>query len=265
MSQNSENDYRVPALSRGLTILEMFNQRERVLTTQDFARHLGVSVSSIYRIIQTLVDARYLRKVARNSYELGPAVVSPGFSYMAGRDVVDVAAPHLNRLRDATSVSCHLGIRDSRDVLYVYRSLAAQRLSVNVPVGTRLPCHSSAMGRVLLSLVSDEELGQLYLGSQLDGVPRPHPQSLPELRRLIREDNARGYAVSFSDYAIAIAAPIRNYANEVVAAVNISGPEVYMQDEAIHQEVREQLLNTAAAISKEMGCPERIDRALKSV
>ena len=253
VTDSVEKDYTVPALARGLSILEMFSPQQRVLSTNEFAENLGVSTSSIYRIVQTLTDMQYLSKVARNTYELGPAVVSRGYTFMASRDIVDIAAPHLNQLRDATSVSCHLAIRDGRDTIYIYRALASQRLSVNVPVGTRLPCHANALGRVLLSGISDESLGQLYLGTQLDGVPQPSPQSLPELRQRIEQEREQGYALSQSDFATAIAAPIHNYANEVVAAINISGPDIFMQGESIHQTITQQLVNTAASISAELG------------
>lgn len=249
----TDKDYTVPALARGLSIIEMFSPEQRVLSTNDFAEQLGVTTSSIYRIVQTLTDKQYLAKVARNTYELGPAVVSRGYTFLASRDMVDVAAPHLNQLRDATSISCHLAIRDGRDTIYIYRALASQRLSVNVPVGTRLPCHANALGRALLSGINDEALGQLYLGTQLDGVPQPNPQSLPELRQRIKDEVAQGYSVSHSDYATAIATPVRNYANEVVAAINISGPDILMQGENIRDEITRQLLETAASISAELG------------
>lgn len=253
MTDSAEKDYTVPALARGLRIIELFSHQQRVLSTNDFAEHLGVSTSSIYRIVQTLTDMQYLQKVARNTYSLGPAVVSRGYAYLASRDIVDVAAPHLNQLRDATSVSCHLAIRNHHDTLYIYRALASQRLSVNVPVGTRMPCHSNALGRALLSGLTDDELGQLYLGIQLDGVPQPSPQSLPELRQRIQNETSQGYSISQSDFATAIAAPVRNYANEVVAAINISGPDIFMQGESINQAIIQQLLNTAAVISAELG------------
>ncbi|MEH6575501.1 MAG: IclR family transcriptional regulator [Amphritea sp.] len=253
MTTPADKDYTVPALARGLNILDMFSQQQRVLSTNDFAEHLGVSTSSIYRIVQTLTDMQFLKKVARNTYELGPAVISLGYSFLASRDIIDVSAPHLNQLSDATSVSCHLGIRERRDTIYIYRALASQRLTVNVPVGTRLPCHSNALGRALLSGLSDDELGRLYFGAQMDGVPKPNPQSLPELRKRIKEENTQGVAINQSDFATAIAAPIRNYANEVIAAINISGPDIFMRGDEIMSEITLQLLNTAAAISAEMG------------
>jgi len=96
--KREESGYTVPGLARGLMIVEMFNASKRVLSTQDFAEQLRVTPSSIYRVVQTLTDMGYLSKLARNTYELGPQVISNGFSYLASRDMVDIAAPHLQQL-----------------------------------------------------------------------------------------------------------------------------------------------------------------------
>jgi DNA-binding IclR family transcriptional regulator len=243
-------DYHVPALSRGLQIIEMFDKERRVLNTQDFADHLGVSASSTYRIVQTLLDMGYLEKVTRNAYELGPQVVSRGFAFLAGRDLVDIAAPHLNKLRDNTSISCHLAIRDGLETVYIYRSQASQRLSVNIPLGSRLPCHTNAMGRVLLQQLSEIELNAMYQTQQLDSYPVPHPQSLPELKTLLRKEWEQGFSSNMSDNATAIAVPITNYLGKTVAAINISGADQIMNNQEQFEIAKEQLLNTAKAISQ---------------
>ncbi len=247
--KREESGYTVPGLARGLMIVEMFNSSKRVLSTQDFAEQLGVTPSSIYRVVQTLTDMGYLSKLARNTYELGPQVVSNGFSFLASRDMVDIAAPHLQQLRDATSISCHLAILDGRDIIYIYRALASQRLSVNVPVGTRLPAHVTALGRALLSAHSERDLRQLYFGLQMDGYGSQHPQNLPQLSQLLETEKKQGYALSRSDNATAIAVAIHNHSGDIVAAINISGSDVIMQSGTF----KRQLLGASNLISQELG------------
>ena len=53
MTKNTE--YHVPALSRGLQIIEMFDKEKRVLNTQDFADNLGVSASSTLSYCANLI------------------------------------------------------------------------------------------------------------------------------------------------------------------------------------------------------------------
>lgn len=248
-----DSDYRVPALQRGLNILQMFNAQQRSLSSNLMAERLGVSVSAIYRILVTLTDMGYLHKLSKNTYELGPQVLCDGFAYLASRDLVDIAMPHLNALRDRTSLSCHLSIREQTDSLYIARAYAAQRLSVNIPIGTRIPCHCTAMGRMLLSGLTPMALDQLYQHVRLDDYPTPAPKTLPELQQLLERDRERGWILHRSDYSTAIACAVRNHQGEVVAAINLSGPEAIMDSPVARERYRENLQQCAEAISRELG------------
>lgn len=245
--------YIVPALQKALRLLEMFSADRRTLTVADFATSLGVSASSIYRIVFTLTEMGYLHKTGRNTYELGPQVISRGFSYLAAREILQIAVPYVNRLRDDTSMSSHLAIREGTEAIYIYRALAPQRVSVNVPVGSRFPCHTIAMGRMLLTALNDDELATLYQGVRIDGYPAPTPQTLLELKERTAADRAAGWALDYSDHSTAIAAPIRDYVGQVVAAINVSGPDTVMYADGVQDVLRAALLKTAHAISRELG------------
>lgn len=254
---SKEIDYTVPALYRGLKILELFDSQNRILTTQDFADALEVTTSSIYRIVTTLTEMNYLDKVAKNTYQLGPQVISHGFSYLASRDIVDIVMPHLSALRNLVSMSCHLSVREGQDAVYIYRSFASQRLSVNVPVGTRIACHSCAMGRILLTDLDEPELDALYQHVRLDGYPAPAPRTLPELKQTIANDRTTGWVIHRSDYATAIATGLKDYQGRIVAAINVSGPDALIDGDAYMTELKQQLLATAERISFELGSIER--------
>ncbi|MFP5302018.1 IclR family transcriptional regulator [Cobetia sp. SIMBA_158] len=253
LAASRENDYTVPALFRGLRILEMFSSSRKVLTTNDFAEELGTSNSAIYRIVITLTDMGYLKKIARNTYELGPQVISLGFSYLASRDLVEVVAPHLDTLRDQTTMSCHLSVREGTDAIYLYRAFAAQRISVNIPIGSRLPCHVSAMGRILLTVLGEDELQQLYRQIRLDDYPPPAPQNLPALKDAIEEARRQGWVESRSDYATAIATGLYDHTGHLVGAINISGPDAMMADERRRLLLRGALMDCARHINHELG------------
>lgn len=255
-----DTDYRVPALQRGLSILQMFGAAQRTLSMNDIAENLGVSVSAVYRIVHTLCEMDYLRKLGKNSYELGPQVVSDGFSYLTSRDLVDVSLPYLNALRDRTSLSCHLSIREQTDSLYLYRAFAAQRLSENIPIGTRIPCHCTAMGRMLLTGLDASELNNLYQHARLDDYPPPAPKTLPELRQLVEGDRERGWVLHRSDYSTAIACAVYNHLGAVVAAINLSGPEAVMDNDSALQSYLEALQQCAREISRELGASARHGR-----
>ncbi|WP_150658137.1 IclR family transcriptional regulator [Pseudomonas fluorescens] len=248
-------DYMVPALQRGLSILGMFDANVRSLSINDIARQLGITPSSCYRILFTLNEMGYLNKSGAY-YELGASVISTGFSYLASRDLVDVAMPYLNRLRDHTSLSSHLSIREQTESLYIYRAFAVQRLSVNIPIGTRIACHCTAMGRVLLSGLNEAEVDSLYQNIRLDDYPAPSARTLTELQIMLAGDRDRGWVVHRSDYSTSLAAGIKDHTGHIIAAANLSGPDAVMDSPGTQEHLLEKLLSATQAISTALGAPQ---------
>ena len=254
--QKGNTDYMVPALKKGLQILELFSVRQRVLTIGELAERLEVSTSAIYRTVVTLTEMHYLKKAGRNAYELGPMVLSRGFCYLASRDILNMAAAHLDELRDETSASCHLAIREGVEAIYIYRAASPQIMMVNVPVGTRFPCHTVAIGRALLCGLNDETLRKRYSGVPLDGYASGGINSLPQLLVAVAEIRRTGISVSGSDYSTAIATPVRDYTGNVVAAINVSAPDFIIETPGVREHLTGCLIRTGRTISTGMGWPE---------
>ncbi len=251
----AHRDYIVPALKKGLQILEMFSARQQVLTLAEIAHRLDLSTSAIYRTVVTLVEMGYLKKVARNVFELGPMVLSRGFSYLAARDIVTVAVPLLDKLRDDTSASSHLAIREGIDALYLYRAVSPQLIMVNIRVGTRLPCYNTAIGLALLVGLDNTTLRELYSGVALDGR-NGSIQSLPQLLSVIETVRESGISINSSGCSTAFAAPVRDYHGNVVAAINVSVPDFAADQPDTRHHLQKCLRATACSISAILGWEE---------
>ena len=155
--------YLVPALVRGLSILGKLSAANGNPTLSEVAALLGVTRSSAYRLLYTLGHLGFVEYDARTkTYALGPQVLALGYGYLASRDITDVAMPHLERLRDRTGWSAHLGELHNREVVYLARVATRRMVSSTVHVGTRLPAHATTMGRILLSGLSDDEIRARY-------------------------------------------------------------------------------------------------------
>lgn len=246
--------YNVPGLERGLRVLQLFDRNRPVLSAADMARALGIPRSTAFRIAQTLEPLGFLVRDG-DAYRIGPAVLRLGFEYISSLDITDLARPLLERLRDDSGVSAQLVIRDGRDVVVVMKAAAASAFASSVNVGARLPAHATILGRVLLADADDETLEALYPGGKLVKVSPHTPRTLAELKRLLRQDRARGYAVSESFFEAgvsAIAAPVHDGSGKTIAAVSITLHRPTFDSADTRERLIQRVLHAAAELSHQL-------------
>jgi DNA-binding IclR family transcriptional regulator len=247
--------YLVPALIRGLEILQTLSGERRKFTLTEVAASLGVTRSSAYRLLYTLGHLGFVDYDAdQKSYSLGSQVLRLGYGYLASRDLVEVAMPHLIRLRDRTGWSAHLGELHGRDVVYLARVATRRSIASTVHVGTRLPARTTTMGRVLLSGLRDHDLRELYRDESFEAGKAAG--SLTELVEQIGHDRALGAVVQNSVYepgVASVAAPIRDVTNRIVAAVNISIVALFTNDAELNGMLKDEVVAAAQAISRDLG------------
>jgi DNA-binding IclR family transcriptional regulator len=253
----ADERYLVPALVRGLSILSMLSSADSSPTLSEVAASLGVTRSSAYRLLYTLGHLGFVEYDSRaKTYALGPQVLALGYGYLASRDIPAVALPHLERLRDRTGWSAHLGELHGCEVLYLARVPTRRLVSSTVHVGTRLPAHATSMGRVLLSGLTDDEIRQRYqqdMGRPLDLSPY---SSVAALLEQIAGDRLNGAVVQNAVYEAGVAsaaAPIRDVTNRVVGAINISAVSTLISEAELNGPLKEEVVAAAALISRDMG------------
>lgn len=246
--------YLVPALIRGLSILQNLSGERRRLTLSEVAASLKVTRSSAYRLLFTLSHLGFvLFDTETKTYALGPEVLRLGYGYLAARDLVEVATPHLVRLRDRTGWSAHLGELQGRDVVYLARVATRRSIASTVHVGTRLPARATTMGRILLSGLSPAEVRELYRDEPFSGAEQG---SLAELIGQLADDAQAGVVVQNSGYepgVASIAAPIHDMSGRIIAAINISAVALLTSDAELNGPLKAEVIATAQAISRDLG------------
>ena len=219
--------YMVPALEKGLNMLQLFGQNGELSFTQ-VCQRTGLPKASVYRTVQTLEQMRFLtRNSISGSYSLGISVLRLGFDYLSSMDIVQIGRPVIQRLRDTTSYSAQLCVLDGRDIVYVARASAVGEAAAAVGVGTRLPAHCTAIGRVLLMALPQQDLSQLFPEPRFSFTTEQGPKTPQELIELLGSDYRRGHAISESFYqpgVSAVAYPLRDRDGNVVASISVMVP-----------------------------------------
>ncbi|MGP1358829.1 IclR family transcriptional regulator [Roseicyclus sp.] len=245
---SDKDPYAVPALVRGLTLLQAFTPQRPEQTMAQLAQTLGITRSAVFRTVHTLVQEGFLLPVGDGShFRLGPAVLRVSYGYLASRELLEVAQKPLEAMRDALDWSGHLGVLDGRHILYLIRLPASDGLSSLVHVGSRLPATMTAMGRVLLTQKTEAQMRRL-----LEGQPKA---SIDRVLAAWAKDRTRASVIhngSFETGLCSVAAPIFDMSGDIVAAISAT-----KQTDAIPASVEREVLNTAYIISRAMGWDAR--------
>jgi DNA-binding IclR family transcriptional regulator len=253
--------YSVHSLELGLRILESFD-RDAIdeMNLSEMARRIGVSRSSAFRLVHTLQRLGYLeRDDETKNYRLGARVMSLGYSFLASKDIAELARPDLQRLRAVTRCSTHLGILDGAEVIYIARFAAHKPVSAMIAVGARVPAHATTMGRIILAFKPPAYVTEHFGGRALTTFSEFTPATLSELQATLESDRRRGYAISHSNFEAgiaSIAAPLFDAKGEVAGAINVSTPENAIDVERFDTDVRDELRAAARRISELSGYRE---------
>jgi IclR family pca regulon transcriptional regulator len=222
------------SLVKGLEILKLFSAENPTLSLAEIADKLGVSRTTPFRLLYTLQDVGYLDQDEHTKrYSLTPKVLELGFTYLHTLQLSDIAQPYLEKLRDETGASAHIGILDGREVVYIARASARGVPTINVTVGSRLPAHATAIGKLLLAFEPAERLNELLVGTELNKYTHYTKSMIFELQQELDKIKSQGYAVSneeFENGICSVAAPIFNNHSKVIAAVNIATPVFTLKD-----------------------------------
>lgn len=257
----SEDRYGIGALTRGLEILELFTSENPSLTLTEIVQISGLIKSTAFRTLSTLESMGYVeRDPTTKRFRPGFKVLRLGFSALHNMEIREIARPHLERLAERVQETASLAVLDGMDVVYVDRTRNKAIVGVIVDIGSRLPAHCTALGKVLLADLPDEELHNRVARGTLK---RYTSHTITDHHVLLRElpvIRKKGYAGDDEELAVglrAAAAPIFDMTGNAVAAVNISGPVTTISRERLKGQIVPALMETAMQISLALGFKKR--------
>ncbi len=244
----------VQSLSRGLAVIRALSSPEP-MTLSDVARASELSRASARRFVLTLEELGYVQQSA-GRFALTPRVLELGFAYLSALGLPEVAQPHMERLVEMVRESSSVCVLDGDSVVYVARVPTRRIMNVVINVGTRFPAYATSMGRVLLAGLDHEACAELL--DQIELVPLAHDTitTRSQLEAELERVRLAGYAIVDQELESglrSVAAPIRDRRERVIAAINLAvhAPRVTVAE--IRESLVGPLLETAAAIERDLG------------
>jgi IclR family pca regulon transcriptional regulator len=145
-------------LGRGLAVIQAFSAEHPAMTLSEVARIAGTSPAAARRILLTLEELGFVRSSGRR-FALGPRVLRLGWAHLASQDPWELARPFMEDLAEEVQETCSAAVAELPDIVLVARVPSRGRIvTMSLSVGSRLPAFATAMGRVLLAGMDDDEV-----------------------------------------------------------------------------------------------------------
>ncbi|MFF1656504.1 IclR family transcriptional regulator [Streptomyces sp. NPDC058255] len=150
----------VKSAARTVALLELLADRgDRPSRLDELAAELSVPRSSMYQLLQTLVDCGWVRSDTTGSlYGIGIRALLTGTSYLDSDRYVRMVRPYLDEASDTLGETIHLARLDGSDVVYLATRESHEYPRTLSRVGRRVPAHAGALGKALLAERPDDEL-----------------------------------------------------------------------------------------------------------
>ncbi len=216
-----------PSVARTLSIFELLSQSRQGMSLQDLSRELHVAKSSVHCILVTLERCGYVRRNERTSrYTLALKLFSLANSALNNVELRDRAAPFLRGLVERTRLAVHMAILEGSEAILIERVEPSGVARPATWIGKRMDVHCTAVGKVLASILSDEELTELIRKRPLIRHNDNTIMSLKKLKEDLQRVRARGYAVDDEEEEIGmrcVGCPVLDANGKTIAAISVTG------------------------------------------
>ena len=216
----------VRAVERSIDILECFLPEKPWMSVLEIQRKVPLSRPTLYRLLQTLIAKGLVRAEGEpQRFALDFGIGRLAHNWIAGIDVIAVARPILEELRNATEETTALFLQRGDLRQCVAEVVSRHMLAISRGLGETDHLWRGASGKAILAFLDDGEIAEITRA-----IPKTISKATlaADLSR-VRND---GYFVSRGEVlgAIAVAAPYFDHTGKVAGSIGVFGPEARLNE-----------------------------------
>ena len=234
---------------KGFQLLELLARSNEPRAVTDVARETGLTRSNVQRTLATLCELGYADKdPASSRYFPSLRLWEMGIPVLSRNEIVRAARARLLAVYGATGETTVLCLRQGQEIVYVNKLESQTPIRMSCGIGTRLPLHATATGRVIAAFLPESERASLCQEATDARADMALADDLAAIR-------SKGYAVSVGTYRSgvnSIAVPVHAAGGAVSASIALTGPEERLTSDWMQSQLH-RLLDAAARISESLG------------
>lgn len=229
-------------LLKSKDILNYIYQAEHAPTLKEISSNVNISKPTVLKILRTLEYCGFVRSTSDpKKYYLGTIFIRYGDKVIKNFDIVKIAMPYLNKLRDETTEAVNLGIIENNKIILLGRANSTNSIRFDLELGGSMNMYSSAMGKALLSEYSADDLQHYLDQTALIPLTKNTFTTKNGFLKELEETKKRGYAIDNIEnqdgiYCIGFSL-VKN--DHIFGAFSISAPVYRVDNDKIKTWIKE--------------------------
>ncbi len=213
---------RARGIDRVIALMEHLHRLRAPARIADIARDTGTPRSTVYELVNTLVEARWLEtRDEDGTVFFGPAMHYYGSDYLNSVDLIRKARREVNHLAEVIGETAQFCMLDGNKYLVVLNEPGRRMFRISSDIGIKVPIPWTASGRLLVDHMGPDEIRAF--------IPE-EDFTLPDGRRIVEEEFLRDMAAAreagyvrttglVDRFTTCMAAPVRDTQGRCIATI----------------------------------------------
>jgi DNA-binding IclR family transcriptional regulator len=245
------------SVAKAFEVFEILRKTHRPQTLTQLADQVGLTKSSLLRILQTLKNSGYIIKNTEGQYGLTPegrALAPAGFT----TTLVALARPRLRELVREFRETAALAILFDNHIEVVEVVESPEMVRMGNTKGRILPPHASALGKSIAAFQNEETCERLLRSYGLLRITQNTISDEVALKEEFDRIRVQGYAIDREESALGgqcFGSPIISEERRAIAAISISVPTIRLRDPENQERLIQRLKETTGRLAEELREP----------
>ncbi|MFZ5555667.1 MAG: IclR family transcriptional regulator [Pseudomonadota bacterium] len=217
---------------RVLDVLEQVVKAQRAVTLEEVTASSGLPKPTVFRILALLGNSGFLqRNPLTKRYSVGARLAGLALATMVGMPEHAQRRAILQRLVDEIGETINFTMLDGATVVYVDRVETPAPIRLHMEVGSHVPLHCTASGKLFLSFMDHDQRRRVLGRSRLPRLTERTVTDPAALEQQLKRIRAQGYSADVGEFmegSIGFAVPVLDREGRIIATVTIHGPSPRM-------------------------------------
>ncbi len=227
-TETQDKETQIPTNLRLLLILEEVARRGVAVKPSDLIETLGLAKPTIHRLLQTAEAEGFLqRDLDGRSYGPGHRLRLLSVNTMSSEHLRTARLAILRSVAEQVGETCNLAIPDREGMIYLDRVETKWPLRIQLPVGTQVPFHCTASGKMYLSTLRQKTLDGFLSAGNLQPQTESSLTDPQSLRTEIQHIAQNGYSTDDEEFMsgmAALAVPVQDGQGRLVGTLSVHAP-----------------------------------------